>query len=657
MLSIIKRRNLQKAETEVVGLTWASQGSKDGNGAVVSPPKEPSREPSRLVSHIPPPVSVSVSSLGTGSTTSSISSAQFHPFQSLSRKGDDETHDGEPPQSKPTVVVAKKVSARVDEVHGHESSASVSQFVLQPSPETFLPPTNGKLSGFKRTISFVSVDTKTSAFPQNKRTCLDKPPSPIPPSGGSQAQPKPQQVLLLATSKDSPVLSPLHIFVRQQIEVFEASEEDLKQPAPGRRIPIQLRQVGLRCIHCKHQKPRERKKRAVCYPSSVGRVYHSVSDMKFAHFPCSQMPQGLHQKFNELKDESVLQNKSNKESKRIGSASASTAQYYHDSARELGLEDGKGGIYVSSQSRVVVPDDGRQHPSLTFATMSQHNALQSMLMGNLVPAYAHANAVPAAANFKVQTMAPKASASISHQVASSVLCKETRLPLAVVTSPQDIVKEQAGPQEQSKSGKAHLASEMDKHYLAPIHCFVRRHVEVFAANEQDLAAPAPGRKKPIVLGQVGLRCMYCARLPIKDRVKRAICFPPSVGGVYHAVSNMKFDHFKQCKGMPKEAREEFQQLVSSPNSSEGKRSRVDSAPRPRVSNSTAQYYHDSALRMGLCDTSEGIRFRQPQLGKHVSKKGEEVSVVPEGMEALILAATDPAVRAAHELKRSSPKAG
>ena len=92
--------------------------------------------------------------------------------------------------------------------------------------------------------------------------------------------------MLLARPGDEEVLSPLHCFIRRQIEVFEATPEELAQPAPGRKVPIKLRQVGLRCIHCTstslvgknsgNDSPTKRVKRAVCYPSSVARVSGSL---------------------------------------------------------------------------------------------------------------------------------------------------------------------------------------------------------------------------------------------------------------------------------------------------------------------------------------------------------------------------------------------
>lgn len=64
--------------------------------------------------------------------------------------------------------------------------------------------------------------------------------------------------------------------------------------------------------------------------------------------------------------------------------------------------------------------------------------------------------------------------------------------------------------------------------------------------------------------------------------------------------------------------------------------------------------------MGLYDTPEGIRFRHrasPCDGSNVRLAEVKGEYVPEGMEALIVAATDPIVRAVHEKRQSSPVAG
>jgi hypothetical protein len=136
----------------------------------------------------------------------------------------------------------------------------------------------------------------------------------------------------LAQPDDASFLNPLHVFVRKQIEVFTATEREISQPAPGRKVAIRLHQVGLRCIHCKTLPSKARVKRSTCYPSSVGRVYHSVSDMKFDHFPsCKGFTNELRVEFDSLKAQN---RKPGKETQGYGRSS--TSQYYHDSARMMG---------------------------------------------------------------------------------------------------------------------------------------------------------------------------------------------------------------------------------------------------------------------------------------------------------------------------------
>ena len=185
---------------------------------------------------------------------------------------------------------------------------------------------------------------------------------------------------------------------------------------------------------------------------------------------------------------------------------------------------------------------------------------------------------------------------------------------------------------------------MDSKFLNPIHCFVRRHVEFFVAGQKEVSAPSPGRKTRVKLGQVGIRCIHCAHLPIKNRVKRSSCYPPSIGGLYHAISNMKCDHFALCKGLPTANREEFLRLRDQTSRKTIKH--VKPAVDRSFANSTAQYYHDSALRMGLVDTTDGIRLGTREdsdvsVGSARPKTTESDSPkVPAGIAALVYAATD-----------------
>jgi hypothetical protein len=97
---------------------------------------------------------------------------------------------------------------------------------------------------------------------------------------------------------------------------------------------------------------------------------------------------------------------------------------------------------------------------------------------------------------------------------------------------------------------------------------------------------------------------------------------------------MKFDHFALCKGLPAEERETFVHLRA--NGSRKISNKDTPAANRGLANSTAQYYHDSATRMGLMDTEDGIRFQEDGSFKDTKR----VAAI-DGMSVLMIAAMDP----------------
>ena len=145
----------------------------------------------------------------------------------------------------------------------------------------------------------------------------------------------------------------------------------------------------------------------------------------------------------------------------------------------------------------------------------------------------------------------------------------------------------------SSDGKLILLLSMpdDHQCLSETLCIVRNNVEVFTADGDDVRAPAPGRKRPIQVGQVGLRCVYCRAVPSKDRVKRATCFPSSVKRIYRAMIDMKLDHFANCPHVPDALKERLKELQT--------------GTTKRSTGMTVQYFVRSALRVGMHDVVEG----------------------------------------------------
>lgn len=483
--------------------------------------------------------------------------------------------------------------------------------------------------------------------------------------------PKPELTRLLASSTDHAVLSPLHAFVRQQIEVFTATEKDISQPAPGRKNPVSLHQVGLRCIHCRHLPSKEKVKRAVCYPSTVGRVYNSVSDMKFDHFSnCRSLPPPLRQRFNQLKDEKK-QKRDKKASAKDTGCSSSTAQYYHDSAREMGMIDKEGGVFMRDIPPPPASTRANKSEDISLAQTSPFNSTNSPqgmplpqthdLMAQLESC--RQLSIPGNLSSALLLQQQFLERSFGQQYLFSLLARRSSEQGNSASVPENaddpsVSTVDNSEQSVSKNPGWTLSCPVDDQYLNPIHCFVRRHVEFFAADAEDVKAPSPGRKTRVLLGQVGIRCIHCSCLPLKHRVKRSVCYPPSIAGVYHAVSNMKFDHFANCKGLPAADRDEFTRLRSKGNRKNTKTS-DKASPDCGFANSTAQYYHDSALRMGLVDTADGIRFGRndradskpspasPLESASQSSRSTSPATSPapapspaDGLSALMIAATD-----------------
>lgn len=137
----------------------------------------------------------------------------------------------------------------------------------------------------------------------------------------------------LGLDDDKYWLSELQVYLRANFaEAFGATEEDIAAPMHGRNKPIALGQVGIRCMHCKHENPAERGQQATSYPSLISGIYNSVQQMLRLHLDCCQaMPPEIRSKIESLKVSS--------------SSRGGRKQYWIDSAKRLGLVDTPHGIH------------------------------------------------------------------------------------------------------------------------------------------------------------------------------------------------------------------------------------------------------------------------------------------------------------------------
>jgi hypothetical protein len=153
----------------------------------------------------------------------------------------------------------------------------------------------------------------------------------------------------LALPDDEESLSPLHCFMRRYcVEAFTATAEDISCARHGKFNGgrIVLRQVGIRCLHCKHRPVYQKQERAICFPSSVRNIYHSIETWQRRHsLVCQDIPSWVKKSMSELMQKS-----------RAGGGGR--RQYWSESAERLGLVNTLHGIrFISAPGDISVTAD------------------------------------------------------------------------------------------------------------------------------------------------------------------------------------------------------------------------------------------------------------------------------------------------------------
>ena len=84
-----------------------------------------------------------------------------------------------------------------------------------------------------------------------------------------------------------------------------------------------------------------------------------------------------------------------------------------------------------------------------------------------------------------------------------------------------------------------LSDSLDEGNLTDTLCFVRRQTQFFAARQEDVDArfSKGGIKSDIRVGQVGIRCVHCARLGKTEQSSGSVSYPASVSLVYQSIRN------------------------------------------------------------------------------------------------------------------------
>ena len=148
-------------------------------------------------------------------------------------------------------------------------------------------------------------------------------------------------------------------------------------------------------------------------------------------------------------------------------------------------------------------------------------------------------------------------------------------------------------------GSTSLTLPEDDDFLSPLHCFMRRYcVEAFSATPEDVATPRYGKSHgvKVVVGQVGIRCLYCKHRPLNQRPERSVCFPSSLRNIYHSIETWQRRHSVVCTDIAPWVKKSMMELMLSSKTRAGGR---------------RQYWEEAAMKLGMVNTPQGVRFSRP----------------------------------------------
>jgi hypothetical protein len=164
--------------------------------------------------------------------------------------------------------------------------------------------------------------------------------------------------------------------------------------------------------------------------------------------------------------------------------------------------------------------------------------------------------------------------------------------------------DQQAPKEHCTTGRRPimLHNTEDDTSLSEYQCLVRKQIEVFEAVVEDVDTGAQGRNRPIVLGQVGIRCRHCASLAPKKRRRGAVYYPARLDRVYQAAQNMAKAHLaSQCQNVSDDIRQELVKLSEHRSSVGGGK----------------KYWADAISAVGVYEDDDGLRFANSGPKTHI----------------------------------------
>jgi len=157
------------------------------------------------------------------------------------------------------------------------------------------------------------------------------------------------------------------------------------------------------------------------------------------------------------------------------------------------------------------------------------------------------------------------------------------------------------PQDQERMA---LSIAEDKDWLPEEEQIVRSCIEIFEVTEGGTDKSAEGAHKVPVLGQVALRCIYCAKAG-KDT---DVLYPQSIGDIFSLVQEFKEFHLVQCSCCLSLLRSKF-------------KAHKDEPADTKTSEANERYYQLAAKLLGLVDDSSSkvVKFSASAPSRETAK--------------------------------------
>jgi hypothetical protein len=134
--------------------------------------------------------------------------------------------------------------------------------------------------------------------------------------------------------------------------------------------------------------------------------------------------------------------------------------------------------------------------------------------------------------------------------------------------------------------------QKDAFFLSAHQNILRKQIEFFVANQEDIDKFPANRRKFICIGQVGIRCRYCAVIPDKKPIKGAMYFPASLYSIYQAGQNMLSLHFgDKCQYINPQLKAQLIELQ-----------------RQNTGHGGKDYWAQAAVALGIEETERGLWF-------------------------------------------------